>query len=179
MMRRGFTIVELIITITIMGILLTLAVVNLTSTQVNARDSERKGDAEAIVLNLESYYNNDSQDSSGNFFMSGGTYPGSSYISVTSTFARIMPDIDPKSTHAPDVDLAEPMSLIAATNNTQTVTGILPKPSKSNDVYVYQPITASGTLCADPVVSGDCRKFNIYYYQEATNTVEQLTSKNQ
>lgn len=38
MERRGFTIVELIITITIMGILLTLAVVNVGTTQLNARD---------------------------------------------------------------------------------------------------------------------------------------------
>jgi len=179
MIRRGFTIVELIITITIMGILLTLAVVNLTSTQVNARDSERRGDAEAITLNLESYYNNDSQDSSGNFLNSGGTYPGSSYISTATTFSRVLPDIDPKSTHAPGVDLSDPMSLVAATNTVQTVTGIQPLPSKSNDVYVYQPLTATGTLCTDPSISGDCRKFNIFYYQEGSNTVEKIMSKNQ
>lgn len=179
MMRRGFTIVELIITITIMGILLTLAVVNLNSTQVNARDSERKGDAEAIALNLESYYNNDSQDSLGNFLNSGGTYPGTNYISNVSTFARVLPDIDPKSTHAPGADLSAVMSLVIATVATQSVSTIQPLPSKSNDVYVYQPLTASGAICADPSTSGDCRKFNLYYYQESTNTVQQLTSKNQ
>lgn len=178
MLRRGFTIVELLITITIMGILLTLAVVSLTSTQANGRDSERQGDAETIVLNLESYYNNSSQDSQGNFFMSGGTYPGWGYL-IPSTFAKILPDIDPKSTRAPGVDPSSPMSLVAATNNTQTPAGVQPQPSKTNDVYVYQPLTKNSELCADPFVDGECRKFNIYYYQETSNSVQQLTSKNQ
>ena len=58
MLRRGFTVVEIIITITIMGILLTLAVVNLTASQVNGRDAERKGDIEALSTNLETFYRN-------------------------------------------------------------------------------------------------------------------------
>lgn len=56
MEHRGFTIVELIITITIMGILLTLAVVGLSSTQLSARDNERTTDVEALALQLEAYY---------------------------------------------------------------------------------------------------------------------------
>jgi prepilin-type N-terminal cleavage/methylation domain-containing protein len=64
MRTRGFTIVELIITITIMGILLTLAVVGVGTTQMNARDNERKADIEAIALHLESFYRGGSRDSS-------------------------------------------------------------------------------------------------------------------
>jgi prepilin-type N-terminal cleavage/methylation domain-containing protein len=56
MRTRGFTIVEVVVTITIMGILLTLAVVGVNSTQMNARDNERKADIEAIQANLESYF---------------------------------------------------------------------------------------------------------------------------
>jgi prepilin-type N-terminal cleavage/methylation domain-containing protein len=56
MIRRGFTVVELIITITIMGILLLLTVVNVNASQVSARDNERVGDVEAIQANLESVY---------------------------------------------------------------------------------------------------------------------------
>lgn len=175
---RGFTIVELAITITIMGILLTLAVVNLNASQANARDSERKGDAEAIALNLESFFKNNSADNLGDFPMSGGSYPGSSYL-ASSTFSRIFPDIDPKSTHAPGTDVNGPVSLVAATNATQTTTGVRPLPSKTNDIYIYQPLTATNTLCVTPTIGNECRKFNIYYYQEASNTVEKLMSKNQ
>lgn len=56
MYRRGFTIVELIVTITIMGILLVLAVVAVSSTQLSARDQERATDVEAIKSNLEAIY---------------------------------------------------------------------------------------------------------------------------
>jgi len=47
----------MIITITIMGILLLLAVVNVNSSQVRARDDERRTDIASIGLALESFYN--------------------------------------------------------------------------------------------------------------------------
>ena len=174
MTRRGFTVVELIITITIMGILLTLAVVNLNASQANARDAERRGDVEALALNIENYYNN--QDP--NLFMSGGTYLGSSYLN-DSEVKQFLPDLDAKSTHAPGADVSGPISVTPATNSIATTSGVQPLPSKSNDVYVYQPLTASGALCVDPFIDGDCRKFNIYYFQEVSGKVEVITSKKQ
>lgn len=56
MRRRGFTIIELVIVITIMAILLTLGVVNLRGTQASARDSERTTKAESIAQHLEAFY---------------------------------------------------------------------------------------------------------------------------
>jgi prepilin-type N-terminal cleavage/methylation domain-containing protein len=67
MIRRGFTVVELIITITIMGILLLLTVINVNASQVSARDNERAGDVEAIGSNLETVY--------GTGVVSGGSPP--------------------------------------------------------------------------------------------------------
>ena len=58
MTRRGFTIVELIITITIMGILLTLAVVSVGSTQLKARDDKRTSSVQAIGNYLDDFYAN-------------------------------------------------------------------------------------------------------------------------
>lgn len=172
--RRGFTIVELVIVITIMGILLTLAVVNLNSTQANARDAERQGDVEAIALNVENYYANQNPE----IPQSGGSYIGLNYI-TDEEINTYLPDIDPKSTHAPDVPLDDPISIVPATNASTTPFGIAPQPSKSNDVYVYQPLTATGALCYDRVTSGDCRRFNIYYYQESDNQVHMITSRHQ
>ena len=62
MTRRGFTIVELVITITIMGILLTVAIVNLNATQANGRDAERRGDGESHAINIECYNTNENPD---------------------------------------------------------------------------------------------------------------------
>ncbi len=72
MRRRGFTIVELVIVITIMAILLTLGVVNLRSAQANARDTERKTDIESIAQHLETYYTSGT-DSSTVSSCTGGT----------------------------------------------------------------------------------------------------------
>lgn len=174
MIRRGFTVVELIITITIMGILLTLAVVGLSATQTNGRDTERKGDVEIIATHLETYYRNDNPE----FGINGGTYLEAGYISEAN-LKTYLPDLDPKNVRAPGVSLNDAVSFIPATNNVATTAGVLPRPSRNNDVYVYQPLNASGDLCVDPIVSGDCRRFNIFYYQESDNTVQMITSKNQ
>ena len=173
MTRRGFTIVELIITITIMGILLTLAVVNVNSTQMKARDNERKADIEAITGHLETFYKVgiDSSTSYYRYPTTTNLINGSSTTGIT-TYLR---DADLKSFTAPTSADAV-TSFIAATNNTQTAAGVTPQPAVGQ--YVYQPILASGALCTGSVGT-DCRKYNLYYKLESDNVVYMVTSKNQ
>jgi len=173
MKQRGFTVVELIITVTIMGILLILTVVNVSSSQMRARDDERSTDVQSIALNLESYFSAQQTDN----LMSGGSYVGSDYLTDTTFVGGTLPDIDPKVLRAPGVDISAPQSFIAATNAVQTKSGVLPQPTKNT--YVYQPLTTTNTLCTDPFIDGACRKFNIYYYLESDNQVYMITSKNQ
>lgn len=174
MIRRGFTVVELVITITIMGILLTLAVVSVNATQANGRDAERKADAESLAMHLERYQS--SKNSA--IAYSGVSYPGTTYL-TTANIATYLPDLQPSIARAPGVADTAGVSIAAATNTTQTVDGVTPQPSKSNDVYVYQPLTATGTLCTDPASTGECRRFNLYYYQEVDGSVKMISSKAQ
>ena len=51
--QSGFTIVELLIVIVIIGILATLVIVTFSGVQQKARDSERKTDINAIAGQLE------------------------------------------------------------------------------------------------------------------------------
>jgi len=53
---KGFTIVELLIVIVVIGILATLVIVTFTGIQQKARDSKRKTDIGAVQAALESYY---------------------------------------------------------------------------------------------------------------------------
>lgn len=160
-----------------MGILLTLAVVNLESTQANARDAERKTDVEGIALNLENYY--DSRNS--NADATSGTYIGTSSLSLA-TVQTLLPDIDAKNLYSPSADTSSTtISMVAATTTSTATTSIAPSPTATNDVYVYQPLTVNGALCTDPTQTsvGACRRFNIYYYQESDNAVHVITSKHQ
>lgn len=166
-MQRGFTIVELIITITIMGILLTLAVVNLNATQVNARDAERKGDIEAIQLSLEDFYKTD-----GDWGANIGAYPSVNLPNGTVEFMQqALRDINLANLMAPGIEDPK-LTFIVATSTDQTPATVDPQPTI--DQYVYQPIDTNGNLCAS---STNCRKYNLYYRLESDNTVYMVTSK--
>lgn len=165
--NAGFTVVELLVVIVILGILLTLAVVNLTSGQVGARDEERENDVTIIASNLETFY------SSGNGALPAGSYPGVDQLASEATFLTALRDLDPSVLRAPG-QTGSGISLVAATNAIATTAGVLPQPT--NTTYVYQPLLNS-TLCA--TTASKCRSFVLYYKSEATNTVIALKSKNQ
>ncbi len=69
--QRGFTLVELLIVIIIIGILATLVIVTFTGVQAKARDSQRQTDIGAVDSHLEA------------FFAEKGYYP--SYADLTNT----------------------------------------------------------------------------------------------
>jgi general secretion pathway protein G len=56
-MKKGFTLVELLVTISIIGILSTLMIANFNSTRQRARDAQRKSDLRNIQTALRLYYN--------------------------------------------------------------------------------------------------------------------------
>jgi len=174
MTRRGFTIVELIITITIMGILLTLAVVNVGTTQAKARDDSRKSDIESIAANLESYYVSGT-DNSVNF----ARYPSVALVGTAANISLSLRDADINAFLPPGTtDVTQ--TFLASTNSgtapaIQTTAGVLPQPTTSQ--YIYQPIKSDGSICAAGDI--DCRKFNLFYRLESDNTVYKWTSKNQ
>lgn len=173
MKRRGFTIIELIIVIAIMGILLVLAVVNLRGTQVNARDEQRKANIDAIAQNLEIFYRSGTDGSS-----TVGRYPSTGIVGQETTILR---DLDPKSLISPSYSTT---AFVAATNNVETAVGVLPSPDvtpATDDKYVYQPMKttdggATWTLCTSG--ADECRRFNLYYWDETDSVVVKVQSRN-
>ena len=170
-MRRGFTVVELVITITIMAILLTLGVVNMRGSQANSRDAERKADIETIAKHLETYYTSGTDGQTPTY-----EYPSTELVSNgTSYMTQVLRDINVASLTAPGID--DPATtFLPATNSVPTVAGVLPQPTI--DQYVYQPISSTGALCEASTVE-ECRKFNLYYRTEVDNVIHMVTSKNQ
>ena len=75
--KQGFTIVELLIVIVVIGILAAITMVAFSTTQGRARDAQRKSDVEAIVKALELHYNDKG------YYPNATTYtPGSTTINA-------------------------------------------------------------------------------------------------
>lgn len=143
--ERGFTIVELVITVLILGILLTVAVGSGLGFQSRAQDAERSSDVDVIVQSLERYYRTQATGT-------GATYPPSS-LSATALAALIS---DPDATIAPRQ--TSNSIAIAASSATQT-------PTISQ--YIYQPLNLDASLCT----ATPCVRYKVYYRIEETNVV--------
>ena len=55
--QKGFTIIELLVVIVIIGILVALALPNLFAAQARGRDSDRKNELKNLQQKLETYFN--------------------------------------------------------------------------------------------------------------------------
>lgn len=67
--QKGFTLIEMLVVISIIGILATLVAANLNSARSRARDAERKSDIKNIATALRIYYND-----KGSFPANDGSY---------------------------------------------------------------------------------------------------------
>lgn len=168
--NKGFTIIEVIIVVVMMGILLTLGVVSLLGSQVQARDKAREGHIQTIAQNLEKYYTSGLNGSSDPLYR----YPSTAMFSGGPIDLTLV-DLDMKVLCDPSAASPCTSSFVPATNNNENPASVAPQPSSSNYVYVYQPLTRTGALCTG---TNECIKFNLYYYKEADNSVVKIQSRN-
>ena len=166
----GFTLIEVLITITVMVVLLILAVVSLGGTEARARDEERVTDMTILSQQLDNFYTTGSDTST-----TVGRYPGTQDIDTEAELLALLRNIDPKILRAPTVQTSDVMSLVVATSNSKT-TPIATTITTST--YIYQPLTSSGTLCT-AMTTGECRRFNLYYKLENNAALQILASEYQ
>ncbi|MEI6054344.1 MAG: prepilin-type N-terminal cleavage/methylation domain-containing protein [Candidatus Saccharibacteria bacterium] len=147
MLRRGFTIVEIIIVITVMGILLILGVVNLSSSQISSRDAERKSDVETIAMHLETFYNSGTDGSS-----TIGRYPSIAEMTGLPSQIKNLRDIDPRSLKSP----GETNTSLIGYNGGIDIPAI--------NKYTYWPRKSDKSPCN--ATGDECRSFTIIYKLE-------------
>jgi prepilin-type N-terminal cleavage/methylation domain-containing protein len=177
-MNRGFTVVEILVTLVVLSILLTLGVVGLQSSLAHGRDSERKSDIETLARGFERFYEEGLD----------GSIPGS-YPSYNELWNTTRPWRD-FSFGSSDSAFRTP------TNGSTELVCIFKSPSPywstesgceapanlvkikselSPDKYGYEATQNGGTVHC--YAAGDCTGFNLYWIDEVTGDVKVLKSK--
>jgi general secretion pathway protein G len=115
----GFTLVELLVVITILGVLATIGLVSFASAQARGRDAQRKSDLKQIASSLELYYSD------------YGKYPNSDNGKIQGC----------PSTSNTDCEWGVAGSKSDFTDLRTTYFASLPKDPSSDQNYYYLPVT--------------------------------------
>jgi prepilin-type N-terminal cleavage/methylation domain-containing protein len=134
--QKGFTIVELLIVIVVIGILAALVVTTFTGIQKKGRDTERQTDIKAIHGQVEAYY------------AQNGKYPTLANLNDTSSGGFLQTSMKGLDTDA----LYDPKQ--AASDTTPVAA------TEVDDTYEYSYIpTPSG--CDNTTTGGDCTGYTL------------------
>ena len=145
---KGFTIVELLIVIVVIGILAALVLNSFRGVQERARDTERRTDTNSVATQLEVYYTDN------------GGYPQfTGMVDTDSWISANLKGADLNAWRAPNF-------------NTNTMVN---SATPTKDQYGYTPLQADGTTAC---TTAPCAKFSIYWYSEKTSSVNKKDSLN-
>jgi len=189
-MNRGFTVVEILVTLIIMTILLTLGTVGIRSSLANARDAERADDIATIARGLEQYYKRGNQYYIGTG-STQGTYPGSNtMMSISGAgwcntatiensteaakfsvckpyFSDALPGVTTSALTPPDrstIGFQDPWQTPDSTTNVLITSWMQTEINAGK--YIYKPMYSdSYQLCYDDT---NCSRYALFYKKETT-----------
>ncbi len=137
--NKGFTIVELLIVIVVIGILALLVITTYAGIQAKARNTKRQTDLKSLQTKLEAYYNDN------------GYYPNLGDVSSNVWLQANMKGIDTTSTVDPSAPNSSTNTIVAATTATD---------NKAKQ-YAYFVTDASGNSCAGAGNDVNCAKYTL------------------
>lgn len=146
--KRGFTIIELLVAVVVIGILSTLVIVNFSSVQPQARDKERKIEVETIASYLETE------------FQKNGKYPSAATMTGSVSGVRTALGNIPAST------LAAP-GVATGTNSIISFT-VAPPTNVTTSNYGYWTPNSGG--CNSSYNPATCGTFVLSYKKEVGST---------
>ncbi|MFS8118953.1 MAG: type II secretion system protein [Microcoleus sp.] len=167
--QRGFTIVELLIVIVVIGILAALVLNSFAGVQAKARDTERDTDIKALSTQLEVFYSQAGNGSYPSNGTGGIAYGAAALAGATSVnldndvdMTAKFKGIDINSTRAPG-QTTNGMFFGLVSTPTAISGGTTAPGNAGKDGYIYQPLTSAPALC---LTEGACTHFNLYYQRE-------------
>lgn len=152
---RGFTLIELIVVIAIIGILATITAIGFSRYQADARDTQRASNATVISEALEKYYD------------LNGEYPNCTALTAASNVVvkQTLVGIDTKALVTPQAPSGTDNSIkCSGTGNTLTTGGI--------DFFEYQ---GDGSNSCN--TNGSCLQYVLKYKKEATSQIISIASR--
>lgn len=150
--ESGFTIIELLIVIAIIGILATLVLTNFQGAQAKGRDTVRKNDINSLYQKLEEYYNEN------------GSYINEAI--TTANASTLFPGIDEGAVTDEDGKLIQTVF----TDNATTPTAIVvDNTSADPTIGAEYELALYGAGCADGNTGNLCVKYELAAYQETTD----------
>jgi prepilin-type N-terminal cleavage/methylation domain-containing protein len=141
--NQGFTIVELLIVIVVIGILALLVITTYSGIQAKARNAKRQSDLSSLQTQLEA------------FFSQNGYYPNITDMNSSTWLSTNMKSLDTN-------------ALIDPSNPTQSKTLVAAPAAKS---YAYAATDNSGNSCDGAVGSGadnNCAQYTLTATYEGT-----------
>lgn len=151
----GFTVIELVVVIVVIGVLLTISVVTPLNLMVTARDTERADDIASIARVLEQDYREQT--------VGAPAYPPmDEFVSDSATQTGTATGASAAAYEAPG---ATASSLVPATQ--KSATDPLGSGTVPLNEYVYQALQDNGNLCK--TVGQTCVSYRLFYCQESSN----------
>lgn len=153
--KIGFTIVEVIITIVVIGLLVSIGIFSYSKIQAESRDAQRTARLNTLIEALEKYY------------AKNGEYPSCSAMtqSADTIASTVLPGLDKAALVAPK----------APTGTTNSITCTALVGSSGPDAFAY--VGDGSTTCS---TGAACLKYTLQYREENTSgTIKSLDSRHQ
>jgi prepilin-type N-terminal cleavage/methylation domain-containing protein len=152
--RLGFTLVELIVVVSVIGILAAVTVVGFSRYQADARDARRATSVTTISEALEKYYDEN------------GEYPGCTLIEQDASIitTEVLPGLQATTLVAPQTTSSQTNAIQCG--ETLTING--------DDFFEY-----TGDGSADCLSGDSCLSYSLKYKDEASGTIQSLDSRRQ
>lgn len=146
--KKGYTLVELLVVVVIIGVLVGISFLGYDSIQADTRDKQRSASATIIAEALEKYY------------QEHGEYPGTSTVTATdSSIAGVLGITDAEVLVAPNAAAGTQNSLISTDLTMSTIT---------DDVFAYVATCDSATTC---------NEWELQYREETSGDIRIIRSR--